>query len=465
MSTQTDNILSHTNEMSTQAEDYVHPRGSQIKDSKIDNNVAPSKGQADKSTKHKVAVIRSHLNFDSHILAMADTLIADTDAILSSSLNVSQQLDDAARDILEAKSVLEKIDEKTKQVFNKLEMMNLSFNSAHLQLNNARALHHSIFDHKYEEDHQDKMLADMLHSFQVIEQAVEQEAVEKWPSDKVNRTLASIDQLYNQNESLYDFNVIREIISTIMEHFKKIDAPWIYQHLWLVDTDATEFLKEIRETDHVFAKSNKAVLHIAKNKQISAPASKIVVMKYCKERLSRPQLQLLQRTRHTSNIEKILTQQKDLLRDSVSIRIKHDCGSPSTEGVSQLKNTVAGVVKNCRCPFRQPGDLHLDIFCDSFFRQLGDEIGKLLEGKPGQDAMTMALGAKHSIRALRIALIASQSNSAKDISAASRDIDEAKLRGCAGLTEMDKIALAHLGSCEVCKRTRGIFLANLKEPF
>lgn len=194
--------------------------------------------------------------------------------------------------------------------------------------------------------------------------------------------------MHKQNTSLYKFRVVDECISTIMEHFKGIKIHPVYEHLWLVGVDTEELLHKIRNSDHSFAESHKTVLHKAKNKPDSAPAPMIIKMKYCKEKLSKPQLQLLQRTCRASDITRILSDQRDLMRKCVSDMINpgHD-SPPETEDVTQQKNTDV-------VPER------LEIFCDSFYHGLGDEIEKMIEGKrgKGQGVMTTAQGAEQSLR-------------------------------------------------------------------
>lgn len=181
MSTQTDKIPFKTSNMSTQTEPEDHPQ---------DGQITPTKKKAAKKGKKKATAPKRRLKLDSQLLAMIDTLVADTDAVLSSGLVVSQRLNDTAREILEAKSVMSKIDEETTQISSQMEMMKLRFDSAHVQFNNARDLHRSILDSQHVEGREEEVLAEMLHQVQVIEQLIKEDGVENWSLDKVNNTLS-----------------------------------------------------------------------------------------------------------------------------------------------------------------------------------------------------------------------------------------------------------------------------------
>lgn len=138
-----------------------------------------------------------------------------------------------------------------------------------------------------------------------------------------------------------------------MEHFfgKKIHIPWEYQHLWLVGVDALEFGEQIRKEDHDFTNTHKAVVP-------------------------------------KSDITDVLAEQRFALRAQVLAMTEPQCTSIDDMGASQA----------CSCPRCQSGEAYLDIFCEYFFRQLGDEMEKKVGGQRSQGMMTLDQGAKQAMK-------------------------------------------------------------------
>ncbi|KAJ4424146.1 hypothetical protein N0V82_001194 [Gnomoniopsis sp. IMI 355080] len=407
---QTSDMSLQTKDVPTKTEQAAPPQNDEISNNKI----APYKGKRAKRATKKAAATEDHLKLDS-ILATVDTVIDDLKTAFESGEVVKQRLNEIARGMIEAKMVLQEIGAQTTQLTSHVEMMQMRWNSAQVQFNKAGAIHDSVFDRRCVENHQEEVLADMLHQIQLIEQSIEKEGVEEWPTDKVNNTLSSLDQLHKKNKGLYSFDVVDECISTIMEKFfcAKIEIPFQYQHLWLVGVNALDFSEQIRKEDHDFTNTHKALVP-------------------------------------KSEIAGILEEQRTAIRTRVLQMIEPQCTSLGTEGV----------VQSCSCLRCQSGEAYLELFCEYYYRQIGDELAKKFGGKPGHGKSTMHQGAMLARQALGTAYSATFSPR-EDISLLSQHLEELNMSKGERLTDLETIALSHVGTCVVCKQARVGFLAKL----
>lgn len=240
---------------------------------------------AAKPSNNESATKEHGLTVDSDLLAMVDTLIADSKAIHHSGLAVSQSLNNTARDILEAKTSMNQIVGETTKLTNQMEMMQLRFNSAYVEFSNARSLHRTIIDHRSVAIRHEVVLAEMLSSLQEIEKMIEDEEGQayQWPIDRLHEILSvrssapqlfhmgiigcpvlilslaqKIDELHTNNKYLYDFKVIEENIREIMIQFRMVDFDQKYHHLLLVGMDPLDFFNEMDQEARSSAKSQKA---------------------------------------------------------------------------------------------------------------------------------------------------------------------------------------------------------------
>lgn len=216
MSTQTDNMSIQTEDMSTQLNNNMptqtssmitqtrsdaSPPSSRTMDikNKAANKQAPKK-TAKKAAK-KAAAAKHLQDLASQALAMVNTVAASGDAVMGSGLAVSQNLNETAREILEAKTSVSRMDSEITQLTNHMEMMELRFNSAHVQFNKARALHHTVLDHNSVPviRHKEKALANMAASAKGIQQFVVDEGVEvsEWPIEKIHVILSVCSSTYS----------------------------------------------------------------------------------------------------------------------------------------------------------------------------------------------------------------------------------------------------------------------------
>lgn len=192
MSTQTDIKPSQANK-STQTGTEINIETDLESYLKMKNKTAGTKKLAAKKPSNKKAAAKEHRpNVDSDLLAIVDTLIADTTAIHHSGLAVSQCLNETARDILEAKTNITQLCSETTQLTNQMEMMQLRFNSAYVQFSNARSLHREIIDHRAVATRHEVVMAEMLNSLQEIEKMIvdEEGLAYQWPIDRLHEILS-----------------------------------------------------------------------------------------------------------------------------------------------------------------------------------------------------------------------------------------------------------------------------------
>lgn len=175
----------------------------------VDDKDAEPKKLAVKPYNKKAPANEHHLVVDAHLLAMAATLIADSDTILRSGLAVSQTLDDTAQDAREAMTAINQIEGESTLLTKQMEIMQLKFNSAYVQLSNARSILRSILDHRAVANRHTVVMAGMLQSLLEIQQMITNEEGEasQWPIDRVHDILSvcpkSVSYLYLSTNGCY----------------------------------------------------------------------------------------------------------------------------------------------------------------------------------------------------------------------------------------------------------------------
>lgn len=378
MSTQTDVKPSQANKSTqTQTQTEINIEARLDSYLRMNNENAGPKKLAAKSSNKKAAAKEHCLTLDSDLLAMVDTLIADSNAIHCSGLAVSQCLNDTARDILEANTNINQIGSETTQLTNQMEMMQLRFNSAYVQFSNARSLHRTIIDHRSVATRHEVVLAEMLHSLQEIEKMIEDEEGQayQWPIDRLHEILSvcpstpqlfhmciigchvlilslaqRINELHTNNKYLYDFKVIEENICRIMIQFRMVDFDQKYHHLLLVGMDPMDFFNEMDQEARSFAKSHKAPAPTSTDlpeldkDHDRGSQSKILMKRDQKENLSVDQLHFLQYTspiKEPGRIDpdiKSFAKWENVPLQRPSLQFHTGYGSPNPESFANREN-------------------------------------------------------------------------------------------------------------------------------
>lgn len=129
---------------------------------------------------------------DEELLELAERMAAHGDALSSSGRDLSRCLNDMARDVLEANKSIEKKGTEINKLNEQLRVMELNFDKAHFQLQQAQTLTGQVIDSATV----NRNVHGIVNRGMEIERHVHKLAnfvmkqdVEKWPADRVERFL------------------------------------------------------------------------------------------------------------------------------------------------------------------------------------------------------------------------------------------------------------------------------------
>lgn len=140
--------------------------------------------------------VRARREFRAHqfeteqrLLAMADMLAAQSDAVANSGSALSRCLNELARDVLEANQIVSRREKDIAEINDQLSTMGLSFAHAHAGLSRAQALVGDIIDGGLAQIHRQRSLATMEQALQGVRVVLGDEKVDGWDREKVDGIL------------------------------------------------------------------------------------------------------------------------------------------------------------------------------------------------------------------------------------------------------------------------------------
>lgn len=174
-------------------------------DKSTQNIMATMVGKTDASIKQakKYAARKRREKTEQELFDLAATMAAQSDTLSDSGRDLSNRLNEMARDVLEANKIVERKGTEISELNEQLRVMQLSFDKAHFQLQQAQDLADQVVDKKiYEHDATDKRGL-MEGDIRAFRSWVTKEDVKAWPADRIEKFLCVCFLIFPSFNSLY----------------------------------------------------------------------------------------------------------------------------------------------------------------------------------------------------------------------------------------------------------------------
>lgn len=145
--------------------------------------------QSEFDQKAKKEAMNKRRETEQELFTLAETLAAQGDTLSNSGHDLSKRVNDMARDVIEANQIIESKGTEISGLNEQLHLMQLKFDKAHFQLQQAQNLAKQVVDDANRDDFIKANYLIFEHNIRVMKDWVGQQDVKRWPLDKVERYL------------------------------------------------------------------------------------------------------------------------------------------------------------------------------------------------------------------------------------------------------------------------------------